>query len=50
MYFLKHEFQLVAEEKGMLEIPGPVYYIDGKEYQAEALKVEIMNEDRIHQH
>lgn len=49
-FTMKHSFLLVAEEKGKLEIQGPVYYIDGREYQAEALKIEVMNEDQIPQH
>jgi len=45
LYSLKHEFQLVAEEKGRLKIAGPIYFIGGQQYQADKITVEILNED-----
>jgi hypothetical protein len=44
-FFVRHDFKLVAEQKGKLEIRGPVYFIDGKKYQAKPISIEILKEE-----
>ncbi|MAY83069.1 MAG: hypothetical protein CMP59_02965 [Flavobacteriales bacterium] len=44
-YITKNTFKLLANEPGKYTIEGPIYFLNGKQYQAEPLKVQVAKQE-----